>query len=754
MEARSSRSLVTALAVGVLLLIAGLAAGARTLPAAHVGDLLPPERYVAAYDALARRQGAELASAPHQRLLNVGDDTKVARQILGDAADDWLVRQGRGLLVEVVQGAEWGGLQGQLAITFTARGAPVLAEWQPAAMSDFWNPRARQPEGICGLLLGRGESLGAAVPFVGSTQQAITLAPVTGAVDATHVYRIDPPGGTVVCGRRPGSPRAGLAVLDTDFGGLPALLPALLFIGVEVLLFIVLAFRGRVDVWNAALLAAAFFVTCLLGDWPANLPMALLRGAGVPIAAVILLCVWAAAESWARTHLPSFTTSLDTLRRGKLGARSGRELLFGFAGGAGLAGLRILLLAAAAALPRLAPGETSAPLPLFALRSHPLLHGITWAGALLVLLTFAQTRLPRRARWLALLLVPLVAQPVVLEPWWATYVAGLVATLALLLVLRQGGIAAGLVAATLAYWIPSGLLALRYPGWLAVTLAVSMVATLLPLVAGVVGLKRGAAVEHDPGAVPEFVRREERERRLTYEMDLLSRMQLGLLPQSLPRLAGYEVTARSLLATEAGGDLYDFLRDERGRLWIAAGDVSGHGYSCAIGQATVKAGLLSLVDGNAAPARVLDRMDRVLRGSSVGARMFATLTLLYLEEATGRMVIANAGHPFPVIVEPKVGAREVELPGLPLGQGPPRHYREVEVTLPRGGVLLLFSDGLYEATDPNGHPYGFDRPRQVLADAAGWNAAEVLERLVYDWRRHLAGNPSADDTTLVVLKRL
>jgi len=101
-----------------------------------------------------------------------------------------------------------------------------------------------------------------------------------------------------------------------------------------------------------------------------------------------------------------------------------------------------------------------------------------------------------------------------------------------------------------------------------------------------------------------------------------------------------------------------------------------------------------------------------------------------------------------------VGAREIELPGLPLGQGPPRHYREIEVTLPRGGVLLLFSDGLYEATDPDGRPYGFDRPRQVLADAASWNAAEVLERLIYDWRRHLAGNPSPDDTTLVVLKRL
>jgi sigma-B regulation protein RsbU (phosphoserine phosphatase) len=252
--------------------------------------------------------------------------------------------------------------------------------------------------------------------------------------------------------------------------------------------------------------------------------------------------------------------------------------------------------------------------------------------------------------------------------------------------------------------------------------------------------------------VPEFLRREERERRLTYEMDLLARMQLGLLPQSLPRLPGYELTARSILATEAGGDLYDFLRDERGRLWIAAGDVSGHGYSCAIAQASLKAALLSLVDGNATPARVLERIDRVLR-SSVAVRQFATLLLGCLEEASGRLVLANAGHPFPLLAEPGRGAREVEYPGLPLGQGPPRRYRDHELMLAPGSVLLLHSDGLFEALDASGRPYGFDRPRQILGEAAQWNAAEILERVLYDWRGHLGGAAPSDDTTLVVLKR-
>jgi sigma-B regulation protein RsbU (phosphoserine phosphatase) len=117
------------------------------------------------------------------------------------------------------------------------------------------------------------------------------------------------------------------------------------------------------------------------------------------------------------------------------------------------------------------------------------------------------------------------------------------------------------------------------------------------------------------------------------------------------------------------------------------------------------------------------------------------------------MLVSNAGHPFPMLAVPQQPPREIEVPGLPLGQGPPRRYRDVEVTIPRGGVLLLYSDGLYEATDPAGTPYGFERTRRVLTDAAAWNAAEVLERLIFDWRRHLAGSAAADDTTLVVLKR-
>lgn len=751
-----TRALLLRLGAGAVALVAGLLLGKALLPAGKIGDLSPRTAFVNAFREAARAHAVTLTTgAPRVRLLTPSDENRAVRRFLGDRADEWIARHGRGLEVEVSQAAQVGTAQGQLLISFSATREPYSVRWLPGSMLAIVSPQAPQPERLCELLLRRGETLGKRSEVAGSRFEMGTLMPILGSPEREHVYEVDPSGATVECGRRPGTLDAATVDLDARRFAtwLLGVLPWLALVIFSVLLFAVLALRGRVDLWNGALLAALFLVTSALGNWPTSIAAIFMHGVIVPAGTVWLLLLWAAAESWARSHLPDFTTTLDTLRRGRLGARAGRELLSGWSAGAALAGLRVALLAGAAVAPGLQPAASASALPLFGIAGHPLRRAVIWVAALLLAMTLARKLVPRGRTPLVLLLVPLAIAPVILTPWLGRYGAGILLTAALLLVLRRAGLTAALVAAFLAYLLPTLALAVRYFEWLPTTAVTAGVLALLPLVLGFVGLARGEAVERDPGAVPEFVRREEKQRRLTYEMDLLARMQTGLLPQGLPRLPGYEVTARSILATEAGGDLYDFLRDERGRLWIAAGDVSGHGYSCAIGQASVKASLLSLVDGNATPARILERVDRVIRGTSVGNRQFATMCLICLEEATGRMLLSNAGHPFPMLASPNEPPRELDVPGLPLGQGPSRRYRDLEVTIPRGGVLLLYSDGLYEALDPAGTPYGFDRSRKILAEAVAWNAAEILERLMFDWRRHLAGAAAADDTTLVVLKR-
>jgi sigma-B regulation protein RsbU (phosphoserine phosphatase) len=285
------------------------------------------------------------------------------------------------------------------------------------------------------------------------------------------------------------------------------------------------------------------------------------------------------------------------------------------------------------------------------------------------------------------------------------------------------------------------------PGAFALLAGTSVLLILL----GFVGLARPEAVETVHIPPPAFMRRLAEERRVRHEVDLLSRMQLGLLPREMPRLPGYEIAARSVLASEAGGDLYDFLRDEAGGLWIAAGDVAGHGYSCAVAQAMVKAGLLSLAAPDESPAGVLQRLDKVLRGVAA-EHSFTSLALIRLDPATGEARFANAGHPYPLVLT-NGRISEIELPGLPLGQGPSWPYADREFALPSGAVLTLCSDGLFEATDRNGNPYGFDRAREVLSAMGHRPALEIVDALLNDCRRHLGAEQPLDDVTVVVVKR-
>ncbi|HEX7615531.1 MAG TPA: PP2C family protein-serine/threonine phosphatase, partial [Thermoanaerobaculia bacterium] len=220
-----------------------------------------------------------------------------------------------------------------------------------------------------------------------------------------------------------------------------------------------------------------------------------------------------------------------------------------------------------------------------------------------------------------------------------------------------------------------------------------------------------------------------------------------------PAVPGLELSVKTILATEAGGDLYDFVQDESGALWIAAGDVSGHGHSCGIQQAMVMAALASLVKAGRMPSEILVEIDRVLRMGRSG-RLFTSLALLKLDPKEGGGVLANAGHPFPILLH-EGKASEIAGSGLPLGQGPKRTYTDVPFEIPKGGVLVIASDGLFEGPDRFDAPYGFDRPRAVLESASLWRRPpdSIVEALVADWRLHVGEGPPADDTTILVVKR-
>ena len=467
-----------------------------------------------------------------------------------------------------------------------------------------------------------------------------------------------------------------------------------------------------------------------------------------------LFVLWSAAETWLRWTVPNFRTSLDGLSAGRLGPAGGRALLDGWSIGAAVAGLWLIALSVGTAVFGVAPTEASVRLPMFGAGLSPIDDGVVRGGIVLVAIC-AALRLPliRRIRGSGIVMAGLALAPwVPMTSFWFAFAVGLLLTAVLVRAYASLGLTTLVAAAMTSAVLPAAVFSLLHGSWLTTSAVLLIAVAVAPLVLGLIGVRRPVEVEEGPLPVPAFVRRLEEESRVKYEMELLTRMQLGLLPKETPRIDGYEIAAQSILATEAGGDLYDFVRDARGRIWIAAGDVSGHGYSCAIAQAMTKAGLASLVEAERTPAVVLERLHQVLLG--IGSpRTFTSLALLRLDPADGEALLSNAGHPYPWIAR-NGDVRELEIPSLPLGQGPARQYVDAPLSMELGTALVFSSDGLYEGADAHGRPYGFDRMRQLLGRVSALPAPAILAAIVEDWRGHVGLAAPADDTTIVVVKRL
>ena len=528
-----------------------------------------------------------------------------------------------------------------------------------------------------------------------------------------------------------------------------------------IVLFGFRLFARRLNLRLALGIAGVALASMLLGgvsrEETSSLTSLILTVAVHAIQAGVLLALWGAGESFLRETVPGFTTSLDALTAGRLGPREGRALLAGLGVGAAVTGVLLLKSAVAALLAGsgVIPTAPTFHVPPFAGAHSPLFEGPYDTAVFVLFVALLRKVAPKRLAepLAAALFAMLISMSMPIEPWSAAFAASAAVSALYLFAFQRFGFAALLATTTVAALLRETLAAARFPSESLLALAIGLALLGATVLFGFVGLSRSSRLDEARVDAPEYVKEIEAQERVKGEMGLLSQMQLALLPERPPDIPGLDLAVKTTLATEAGGDLFDFLVDESGALWVAAGDVSGHGYSCAIQQAMVKAALVSLVKADRRPGEILSEVDRVLRSGKPG-RHFTSLALLRLEPKTGRGLVANAGHPYPIlVVEGK--AREVAAPGFPLGQGPKRTYADLEVEIPVDGFLVFASDGLYEGPDSHDEPYGYARPIQVLEGVGVWRgrAEKIVETLSEDWRRHIGAGAPADDTTIVVIKR-
>jgi serine phosphatase RsbU (regulator of sigma subunit) len=245
---------------------------------------------------------------------------------------------------------------------------------------------------------------------------------------------------------------------------------------------------------------------------------------------------------------------------------------------------------------------------------------------------------------------------------------------------------------------------------------------------------------------------------LEKELQIARELQRSLLPRELP--GGEAVEFSTLFAPSAaiGGDYFDVLGLGDGRLAVVIADVSGHGLPSGLRMAMLKAALTILVEEEREAERILGRLHEMVR-SGDDRRVFVTATLALVDLVAGTIEITNAGHP-PTYLLRGGTVEEIALPSSPLG-GLGRDYGRRQLDLEAGDVLVWLSDGLIEAVDSAGRPFGYTGVATALAaplsEAAALaavpaTAAVVRDRLLAAVERHTGGLPVEDDRTLVVMR--
>ena len=254
--------------------------------------------------------------------------------------------------------------------------------------------------------------------------------------------------------------------------------------------------------------------------------------------------------------------------------------------------------------------------------------------------------------------------------------------------------------------------------------------------------------------VGQLVREHEAEavtrQRFEQELEVARLIQQNFLPKELPDLPGWQIAAYYRPAREVGGDFYDVIPLSDGRVAFVVGDVTDKGVPAALVMSATRSVLRASAQRLIEPGVVLERVNEHLC-PDMPAKMFVTCLYGVLDPATGLLRFANAGHDLPY-VKTADGVVELRARGMPLGLMPGMAYEEKEAVLQPGESVLLHSDGVVEAHDPERDMFGFPRLKETVADAPGGQA--LIDRVLADLDAFTG--PSAeqeDDITMVTLER-
>jgi serine phosphatase RsbU (regulator of sigma subunit) len=239
--------------------------------------------------------------------------------------------------------------------------------------------------------------------------------------------------------------------------------------------------------------------------------------------------------------------------------------------------------------------------------------------------------------------------------------------------------------------------------------------------------------------------------RLRKELEMCRRIQEELLPHEPLRVPFLEAHGVSLPAREVGGDFFNYFALPSGETALLVGDVSGKGVPAALLMANLQATLKARVPLQADLALLAEELDREIEASTPRTS-YVTLFLGLVDPSRGRLRYVNAGHNPPLYLPAQGEVQTLPPTGRPLGLLAGGGYEEGTLPVWGGGHLFLYTDGLVEAENAAGEPFGAERLREAVQEARDLPVARVLERVEAAARAHREGREPDDDATLLVLR--
>ena len=257
-------------------------------------------------------------------------------------------------------------------------------------------------------------------------------------------------------------------------------------------------------------------------------------------------------------------------------------------------------------------------------------------------------------------------------------------------------------------------------------------------------------------AFNNMVPRLEEQVRMKSGLELASRIQHNLLPPEPPPIPGYDVAGKSLFCDETGGDYYDyFIRDNGRKIALAIGDISGHGVASALLMTTARALLRSGVATDDHPAEIVRKMNKLLTPDIYSSGSFMTLLFIEFDVADKSMVWVRAGHDPCFFYRPSTGRiTELKGEGVAIGLQHKTRFHEYHHDFEEpGAILVLGTDGIWEAYSQSGELFGKRRLFRVLRRNAGRSSREIMEAILQEVEEFREGALQQDDITLAVIKR-